>query len=85
METGPLISIVIPAFNAEKFITEALESVAQRTYQNFEAIVVDAESADNPANIAERYAARDVRFRMIRQVNIGMAAKMSNFGAGMAT
>lgn len=50
-----LVSIIIPAFNAEKYIEETLDSILQQTYHNFEIILVDDGSDDNTMNIMQEY------------------------------
>ncbi len=55
-KTIPAISIVIPMYNAEKFIGECLDSILNQTFQDFEVIVVDNCSTDNSAKIVEDYA-----------------------------
>jgi glycosyltransferase involved in cell wall biosynthesis len=52
----PLVSISMPAFNAEKYIAEAIESVLAQTYENFELIIVDDGSTDHTREIIERYS-----------------------------
>lgn len=56
-EDSPLISVLIPAFNCEKYIREALESVFAQTYQNFEVIAVDDGSTDQTAQIISSFPA----------------------------
>lgn len=51
----PLVSVIMPAFNAEKFIAEAIESAVNQTYKNVEVIVVDDGSTDRTAEIAKSY------------------------------
>lgn len=63
----PAISVIIPAFNAEGFLGEALHSLQRQSFQDFEAIIVDDGSSDRTAAIAERLAAGDQRFRVLRQ------------------
>lgn len=57
---NPSISIVIPAFNEEKFLPKALESISNQNYQDFELIVVDNNSTDNTSKIAESFGAKVV-------------------------
>lgn len=57
----PLISVLMTAYNREKFIAEAIESVLSSTYTNFELIIVDDCSNDKTVEIAKRYAAEDAR------------------------
>ncbi len=49
------MSIVIPMYNAEKYISECLESILDQTFQDFEVIVVDDASTDNSCTIVESY------------------------------
>ena len=50
-----LVSIIIPAFNAEKYIEETLDSILQQTYTDFEIILVDDGSEDNTIKIMQNY------------------------------
>ena len=63
---NPLVSVVMPAYNAERFIAKAIESVLNQTIQDFELIVVDDCSKDATASIAEEYAARDSRVKLLK-------------------
>jgi len=60
----PLVSVLMTAYNREKFIAEAIESVLSSTYTNFELIIVDDYSNDKTVEIAKRYAAEDARIRV---------------------
>ena len=53
--TNPLVSVVIPAYNAESFIKEAIDSVLNQTYQNVEVIVIDDGSSDSTLEILKQY------------------------------
>lgn len=64
-----LISIVLPVYNGEDYLAEAIESVLAQTWQNWELLVVDDGSVDESAEIAERYAKKDPRIQVIRQDN----------------
>ena len=55
MESNPAVSVIVPLYNAEKYIAELLESVLAQTLQNFEVIVVDDCSTDNGVEIVESY------------------------------
>lgn len=72
--TNSLVSVIIPAYNAEAFIDQTLNSVLKQTYQDFEIIVVDDGSRDRTAEIVESYARCDRRIRLLRQENSGVAA-----------
>jgi glycosyltransferase involved in cell wall biosynthesis len=75
MTTGePLVSVVIPAYNAAAFIAETLDSVLGQTLRSLEVIVVDDGSADETSAVVERVAAKDHRVRLVRQENAGVGA-----------
>lgn len=69
-----LVSIVTPCYNGERYIAETIESVLGQTYAHWEMIVVDDGSSDRTAQIAEGYAQRDGRIRLLRQRNAGTAS-----------
>lgn len=69
-----LVTVVVPAYNAEDTIDETLRSVRAQTHRNLEIIVVDDGSRDATADIAARHAADDNRLRVVRQDNAGVAA-----------
>jgi glycosyltransferase involved in cell wall biosynthesis len=69
-----LVSIIVPAFDAEADIRQALSSVLAQTYQEIEAIVVDDGSSDATSAIAEEFVRRDARFQLVRQANAGVGA-----------
>lgn len=66
------ISIITPTYNHKKCITGCIESVIKQTYPNWEMIIVDDGSTDGTAEIAEEYAVKDSRIRVIRQENKGI-------------
>lgn len=72
--SSPLVSVVIPAFNAQSTIDETLLSVRRQTYCNLEIIVVDDGSKDETAEMVLRHAREDHRVRLISQDNAGVAA-----------
>ena len=67
-----LVSVVMPAYNSEKYIAESIESVLNQTFKNFEIIVVDDGSTDNTRKIISDY--KDNRIRYYYQENLGSGA-----------
>ena len=65
----PLISIIIPAYNVSPWLSATLHSVQDQTFTNWECIIVDDGSTDNPATCVPD----DPRFRLIRQANAGVS------------
>jgi glycosyltransferase involved in cell wall biosynthesis len=70
----PLVSVIVPAYNAENFIEKTLESFLAQTYQNLEILVIDDGSSDRTAEIAQTYSGQDSRITLIQQPNSGVAA-----------
>ena len=70
----PLISVVMPVYNCARYVHEAIESILGQTYRNFEFIIVNDGSTDATPEIANEYAARDGRIRVIHQPKSGIAA-----------
>lgn len=70
-EVNPLVSVVIPAYNAESFIKHTLASVLQQGYQNIEVLVVDDGSQDSTADIVNSFAKSDSRVILLSQPNSG--------------
>lgn len=69
----PLVSVIVPAYNAEAYLAHALNSVLSQTYKNIEVIVVDDGSNDGTAQIVESIIQRDDRVILLRQPNSGVA------------
>lgn len=70
----PLVSVIIPAYNAEAFIGRTLASVLAQTYAKLEIIVVDDGSTDGTAEIARSFAQKDERVRLLQKPNGGVAS-----------
>lgn len=70
----PLVSVIIPAFNAQAFLRATLESVLAQTYRDLEIIVVDDGSTDDTAALASAFANDDARIRVITKVNGGVSS-----------
>ena len=70
----PLVSIVVPAYGVEAYLPQCLDSLLAQTWQHWEAIVVDDGSPDRSGEIAEAYASRDARFRVVHVANGGLGS-----------
>ena len=77
-EILPLISIVIPTYNHDKFIGKALKYVIDQTYKNWEAIIIDNESKDETYKIINSF--NDPRIKYFKISNNGVIAKSRNLG-----
>ena len=73
-EYQPLISVIIPVYNAEKYIKKCLETLINQTYSNLEIICVDDGSTDHSVELLEIYAKKDDRIKIFTQKNAGPAA-----------
>ncbi|MEO1342193.1 MAG: glycosyltransferase [Cyanobacteria bacterium J06635_13] len=69
----PLISVVIPAYNAAELIGETIESVIRQSFPDWELIVVDDGSTDNTVSVVEDFCTKDSRIRLISQPNSGVS------------
>ena len=65
MESQPLVSVVMPCYNTEKYIATSIESVINQTYTNWELIITDGPSSDNTVSIVKKYCEQDPRIRLI--------------------
>lgn len=63
--SNPLVSIIMPAYNAEKYIYESINSVVEQTFKNWELIVVDDRSCDGTRDILEEFSLKDSRIKPI--------------------
>lgn len=68
-----IISIIIPVYNAEKYLKDAIESVINQTYKNIEIVLIDDGSTDDSANICKNYL-KDARVKYYHQENKGLSA-----------
>jgi glycosyltransferase involved in cell wall biosynthesis len=71
---SPLVSVIIPAWNAETTLSETLRSVSAQTYPNIEIIIVDDGSTDRTPQITEEFCSREPRARLVRKENGGLAS-----------
>jgi glycosyltransferase involved in cell wall biosynthesis len=71
MSNPPLISVIMPVYNAGKYLPKALDSVLAQTLADFEFIIIDDGSTDASVGTLDKYAAQDSRIRLIRRPNTG--------------
>jgi glycosyltransferase involved in cell wall biosynthesis len=82
-DRDPTVSVIMPAYNATRFIDQTIESVLQQTFTDFELLIVDDGSTDRTLEIANEYAFRDRRIQVISQANQGVSATR-NHGVRLA-
>ena len=78
------ISVIIPVYNVEKYLSECIESVINQTYKNLEIILVNDGSTDSCPQICDAYASRDKRIKVIHKKNEG-SAEARNTGMKLVT
>ncbi len=78
-----LVSVIMPAYNSELYINEAINSVLDQTYKNWELIIIDDGSTDSTAEIVKKISSQDDRIKYYWQENSGQA-KARNFGLKQA-
>lgn len=77
MANNPSISILVPCYNVEKYLRECLDSIANQTFKDFEAICINDGSTDSTLSILQEYAEKDSRFTIIDKPNSGYGASMN--------
>lgn len=70
--TYPLVSILVPVYNVEDYISECIESIQKQTYRNLQIILIDDGSTDRSGLLCDEYAKQDRRIRVIHQPNNGL-------------
>lgn len=71
---NPLISIIVPVYNVEKYVQQCIESILNQTYKQIEVILVDDGSLDRSSVICEEYAFMDPRVKVIHKENGGLSS-----------
>ena len=80
----PVFSIVIPIYNAEKYLSKTLDSVQKQDYQSFEVLLIDDGSSDSSADICMQFSSKDNRFHLYQKSNGGVCSAR-NYGIEKAT
>jgi glycosyltransferase involved in cell wall biosynthesis len=78
VEVPQFLSIVMPAYNSERYIEDAVQSILNQTYRDYELIVINDGSSDRTGEILERLSQEDERIRLVHQENMGVAPTLNN-------
>ena len=78
-----LVSIIVPVYNVENYVSECIESLLNQSYKNLEIILVDDGSADSSGEICDEYAQKDDRIKVVHKINGGLS-EARNTGINMA-
>lgn len=70
----PLISVIVPVYNTEKYLDQCIQSVLAQTYTNWELLLIDDGSTDSSGAICDKYAAEDNRIRVFHKENGGVSS-----------
>lgn len=70
----PIISIIVPVYNTEKYLDKCIQSVLAQTYTNWELLLIDDGSTDSSGAICDKYAAEDNRIRVFHKENGGVSS-----------
>lgn len=74
MNNIPLISIIVPIYNAQIYLSECIDSILTQTFTDFELILIDDGSTDNTEDICKNYVKKDSRIHLFRQKNQGVSS-----------
>lgn len=72
-----LVSVLMPVYNAERYVAEAIQSIINQTFQDFEFIIIDDGSTDNSLSIINKYANVDSRIKVISRENRGLVSSLN--------
>ncbi len=70
----PLVSVILPVYNQEKHLDEAIESILNQSFRDFELIILDDGSTDGSAQIIRQFAAKDIRIQAYFEINSGKSS-----------
>ena len=83
IQDQPLISVIMPVYNAERYVADAIRSILEQTYSHFEFIIVDDGSTDGTVKIIHKCAGRDSRVRLVYLTH-GNGPSAANAGIALA-
>ena len=69
----PLFSIIVPVYNASKYLKKCVDTIISQTYENIEVILIDDGSTDNSGKICDQYSINDKRVKVIHKKNEGVS------------
>lgn len=81
---NPLISVIVPIYNVEKYLARCVDSIVNQTYKNLEIILVDDGSPDRCPQMCDDYAEKDSRIKLVHKKNGGLS-DARNAGMAVAT
>ena len=81
---NPLISVIVPIYNVEKYLARCVDSIVNQTYKNLEIILVDDGSPDRCPQMCDDYAEKDSRIKVVHKKNGGLS-DARNAGIAVAT
>lgn len=84
MEKFPLISVIVPVYGVENYISQCIESIVKQTYRNLEIILIEDASPDRCADICDDWASKDSRITVLHSLENGGAGKSRNKGIEIA-
>lgn len=71
---NPIISVIVPAYNAEKYLRRCIDSILAQTFTDFELLLIDDGSTDKSGEICDEYADKDARIRVFHKPNGGVSS-----------
>lgn len=78
MNENPLLSVIVPVYNVEKYLIQCVDSIREQTYDNLEIILVDDGSPDNCGALCDQLKEQDSRIKVIHQKNAGVSVARNN-------
>ena len=84
MNVNPVISVILPFYNNQKYLANAIESILNQTYKNFELLLLDDGSTDDSLKIALKYADSDPRVKVHHHANMGLCKTLQK-GVNLST